>query len=319
MKHVTTSQLSALRKKWVEIELKAKVQFQALKGDASTRQYYRVSKGNNSYILMLLNTSSELEKCITTSDTLLKNDIPCPKTLACTRQHLMILQEDFGDQRLLESLSKDNVHHWYSQAGLLLKQIQSTSLHTPPLMDNQALIEECNLAWDWYFQHDKKLSADETDFTQPRDWLVSQITQLPYVPTHKDFHAGNLMIHNNTLKIIDYQDLCLGPLGYDLVSLIKDCYIDWPEASRQQWIESHHALIDCRLSLSEYRTAIQLLGLQRHIKCLGIFSRLKHVYQKPNYMQFIPRLLNYIKEAGESLDPLRPWLKLIQEPELCKP
>jgi N-acetylmuramate 1-kinase len=316
MRHVTTPKLSALRKKWVEVTLKSKVQYQSLKGDASTRQYYRVKHGDGTYILMLLTTESELKKCIETSKLLQSRHLPCPITYAYTKKHLMILQEDFGDQRLLEKLSIKNVNHWYNRAILIQKKLQTISSQLS-IMGKEVLTEECDLAWSWYFRKEHNLDLIESDFTAPRDWLVETITQLPYTPIHRDFHAGNIMIHDNALKLIDYQDLCFGPIGYDLVSLIKDCYIEWPQALRYQWIKTSYTLTDPGISLTRYVTAIELLGIQRHMKCLGIFARLKHRYQKPTYMEHIPRLINYITEASEPFDELKPWTYLLKETLAC--
>ena len=148
--------------------------------------------------------------------------------------------------------------------------------------------------------------------------LVENALAQPQVAVHRDYHSRNLMhLADGSLGVLDFQDAVIGPLTYDLVSLIRDCYINWPAAKEEQWIREFIALAqEARIiGAIEYPVVkrwFDLMGMQRQIKCVGIFSRLFLRDGKPGYLQDIPRTFNYLKSVSENYPefaPFNQWLE----------
>jgi len=132
--------------------------------------------------------------------------------------------------------------------------------------------------------------------------LTASALEQPFICVHRDYHSRNLMVlDENSPGIIDFQDAVIGPITYDLVSLLRDCYIAWPEQQVKQWLLSYFdhlqqaGLIDC--SPEQFKRWFDLMGLQRHLKAIGIFSRLHLRDHKSTYLADIPRTLNYVTEV----------------------
>ena len=137
------------------------------------------------------------------------------------------------------------------------------------------------------------------------DYLVKNALEQPQVFVHRDFHSRNLMkLSERNPGILDFQDAVKGPVTYDLVSLLRDCYIDWPEPQVDQWVLDYHdfASLDHLqgVSASTFMRWFNLMGVQRHLKAVGIFARLKLRDNKDQFLQEIPRTINYLKVAGTS-------------------
>ena len=135
---------------------------------------------------------------------------------------------------------------------------------------------------------------------------------------HRDYHSRNLMVGNeNNPGILDFQDAVEGPLTYDLVSLLKDCYIRWPQQQVIDWALSFYAMSDASIrqhvEQDQFLRYFELMGVQRHLKAAGIFSRLNHRDSKPGYMAEIPRTLEYIVELSPRYDELQFLFELINE------
>jgi len=143
----------------------------------------------------------------------------------------------------------------------------------------------------------------------------------PRVFVHRDYHSRNLMYvqqagHNP--GVLDFQDAVAGPLTYDLVSLLRDCYIAWPRAQVQEWVRDYHrrlhdAGLFAAVSLEQFMHWFDLMGVQRHLKASGIFARLHHRDGKPGYLNDIPRTLGYILQVAPAYPPLQPFLALLDE------
>jgi len=141
--------------------------------------------------------------------------------------------------------------------------------------------------------------------------IESALTQ-PQVCIHRDFHSRNLMIlPDEKVGIIDFQDACLGPITYDLVSLLKDCYIDWPQQKIRDWLAQSECLKP--FSIDETLRWFELMGLQRHLKVLGIFARLNIRDNKPQYLQYFPRIFKYVLDVTEKYTELSDFHHFFQE------
>jgi aminoglycoside/choline kinase family phosphotransferase len=206
--------------------------------------------------------------------------------------------------------------HYYGLAMKALVEIQAINPdpnYTLPPYDLELLQREMALFPDWLLE--KKLAL--TLSAQERTMLMESFTLLaqsalaqPQVPVHRDYHARNLMVLNNdTLGVIDFQDAVFGPVTYDLVSLLRDCYIVWPDEKVEQWCQQYYALLQTQGSLNydwvQFKTWFDLMGLQRHLKAAGIFARLSLRDGKHGYLDDIPRTVDYLIRVSKGYPSLQ--------------
>ena len=174
-----------------------------------------------------------------------------------------------------------------------------------PAYDAPLLQQELNLFPEWFVTRLLGLNAPELPplFADLSGFLIANAVEQPQVLVHRDFHSRNLMVLNNSeLATIDFQDAVIGPITYDLVSLLKDCYVRWPRARQLAWLADHQANLELRGVLKPVSSAtfirwFDLMGLQRHLKVLGIFARLYLRDAKPGYLNDLPLVLAYTREA----------------------
>jgi N-acetylmuramate 1-kinase len=286
------------------------ISLQPLAGDASFRAYYRFEHNNMHYLLMDAAKEKEsIKSFIGVATEFEHKGLPVPKVFAHDQSLGFVLLTDFGDQLLLNQLNAGNVDQWYSQAMQLLSPLLAIPHKTTyafPLFDEHRILRELNTFHEWCI--DKLLGFELNSnmaklLNETYAALVESALEQPKVMVHLDYHSRNLMIQRDTgtLGIIDFQDAVIGPVTYDLVSLTKDCYITWPSTSITVWVKSYYQqAIDCHVfqekdvSFEKFRTWYDWMGLQRHLKVLGVFSRLKLRDQKDGYIKDMPRVLRYI-------------------------
>ncbi len=284
-------------------------QFTPLPGDASFRTYYRVRWGMNAYIAMLAPPHKECTHEFVSIAKAWHNDGLCvPEIFAWEKEKGFVLLSDFGDTLLLDKLTKENVDAFYIRAMSAIILMQSTnplSCHLPPYNKEYAYTELSHFQ-EWFVSRllGAPFSEEEsTVWQQVCKQLLAVFCQQPQVTVHRDFHSRNLMVlPDDALGIIDFQDAMVGPITYDMVSLLKDCYITWPQADVERWIsifyerlKAHQTLVG--VSLTEFIQWFDWVGLQRHLKVLGIFSRLKLRDNKSHYLQHMPRIMQYLLEV----------------------
>jgi hypothetical protein len=131
------------------------------------------------------------------------------------------------------------------------------------------------------------------------EYLIASALEQPQICVHRDYHSRNLMVRGaDSLGVLDFQDAVIGPVTYDLVSLLRDCYVAWPEQQVEDWMSGYYQrlldaqLVDC--SLEQFRRWFDWMGMQRHLKAIGIFARLHLRDGKPGYLKDIPRTLSYL-------------------------
>src|SRR5690606_2143483 len=200
----------------------------------------------------------------------------------------------------------------YADALDMLATLQlqgdAASHHLPPY-DRATLLREMQLLPDWYCAHHLgiTLAPRETQLlAQTFDWLAAEALAQPQVFVHRDYHSRNLMIGPlRSPGVIDFQDALRGPVGYDPVSILKDCYVDWPRSRVEEWLRGYRArLLDgggaalAGSSDAQFLRWFDLIGLQRHIKVLGIFARLYWRDGKTGYLDDLPRTLAYVQSAA---------------------
>ena len=257
------------------------------------------------------------------AQTLEQADVHTPKILAMDLQQGFLLLSDFGDQLLLNMLHPETANHYYQHAIKTLFKIQSCPIDDPMLnlFNHEFMLKEMNLCPEWFLKAylALELSKEENVLLQKTiEWIAAEVAKQPLTFIHRDYHSRNLMLLNNeteiALGVIDFQDAMRGPLTYDLVSLLKDCYISWPRARILEWVEFFHTqnALASTYSLAEFIRAFDLCGLQRHLKVLGIFCRLHLRDNKPGYLKDLPLTLKYVLECTETYEELHPLFHFLQ-------
>lgn len=291
-----------------------------LAGDASFRNYFRLEYSGLSQIVMDAPPEKEnIQAFVNIAKTFRQAGIVTPEILAENKAHGFLLLSDLGNILLLDKLNLDTMDGYYAEAIHTLFKIQACPLNeTTPLFDHNFMLSEMNLCSEWFFKTylSLKLKQEEQDIIENTfKHLANTIGQQAQVFIHRDYHSRNLMLVNdNVLGVIDFQDAMVGPFTYDLVSLLKDCYISWPRAKVLDWVRyffSNSALCQS-YSLPQFIRAFDFCGLQRHLKVVGIFSRLAFRDNKPGYLKHLPLTLNYILECTLMYEELHPFYQFLK-------
>ena len=294
-------------------------------GDASFRRYFRVR--HNGRTLIAMDAPPDREDCrpfIHVAATLLALGLHVPEILAQDLQQGFLLLSDLGTRLYLPELNENSVERLYGDALGALATLQACGPRADelPPYDHTLLRREMQLFPDWYMEKHLGMtlgSAQRTVLDESFERLAQAALQQPRVCVHRDFHSRNLMItpHNNP-GILDFQDAVIGPVTYDLVSLLRDAYIAWPRARVEDWVRGYHELALHSGILQHEDEAgflrwFDLMGVQRHLKVVGIFARLYHRDGKPGYLHDIPRVFAYIMDVTARYTELEPLHAL-----LCK-
>ncbi|MGQ3889225.1 aminoglycoside phosphotransferase family protein [Legionella sp. CNM-1927-20] len=297
-----------------------------LTGDASFRQYYRLNFAGNSHIVMDAPPEKEnLKSFIEIADFFRAHGLLTPKVYAVNKLAGFALLDDFGDTSLLNQVSTNTADSLYRSAIatlLLLQQCPLESGHQFPHFDRNFMLGELNVFTQWFLDAYLKLTLtpEEKNLIDITfNWLIDEIEKQPSVIIHRDYHSRNIMLpgaaFNYQLALIDFQDAMQGPVTYDLVSLLKDCYIQLPREQIKRWLtvfykQSSHVK---QWDFPSFVRAFDLCGLQRHLKILGIFCRLYLRDKKPNYIQDLPLTLHYVTACLESYKELEAFYCFIQK------
>ena len=292
--------------------------------DASFRRYFRILSGDKSYIVMDAPPEHEdSAPYIHAAHALLDLGLNVPEILAQDLERGFLLLSDLGDRTYLSELSAENADRLYNDAVDALIVLQTGTRRAPncfPKYSRDLLRGEMELFRLWYVPHrlglalsDEQHLIIENTFSLLADAALAQ----PQVWVHRDYHSRNLMVteHNNP-GILDFQDAVLGPVAYDLVSLLRDCYVAWPQYKIDNWIQTYHGLAlqaDVLITADEqeFRSWFDFIGVQRHIKVLGIFARLYHRDGKANYLDDLPTVLSYLLQVTANHVVLRPFHDLL--------
>lgn len=302
-------------------------QLNPLSGDASFRRYFRVFHQQRPYVLMdAPPTLEDGARFVAVQQALTAAGLRVPAIVAHDLANGLILLEDLGDCLLLSVLDDNSVTHWYQQALALLKPIRQVSATTQgalPVFDRAFLLREMQLFIDWFcLVHLKlELSSDElTVLERCFALLADEALAQPQAGMHRDFHARNLMVlPDNRLAVIDFQDMVLGPVSYDAVSLLKDCYLRWPDAVVATLRDEFFATLQASGELGpdwdnkRFARSFDWMGLQRHIKVCGIFARLYHRDHKAGYLPDLPRVLAYVTDTAALYPEFAEFSLLLQQ------
>lgn len=293
-------------------------------GDASSRRYFRLATVEPSLIAVDTPVeASNFQGFVSLCRHWRRAGLHVPELLATDEIAGYMLLEDLGDQSFLDVLSETSADVLYGGAITALLKIQSLpdpEDYSLPPYDRALLQREVGLFQEWLLEAllGVQLSlAEQQILDQGMELLIASALEQPRVCVHRDYHSRNLMKQAGVEPgIIDFQDAVKGPLSYDLVSLLKDCYIAWPAQRRQQWLQQYadKAVSVGILSVDDLPRLprwFDWMGAQRHFKAAGIFARLQIRDGKPGYLADIPRTLGYILELDQYPE-LQPMIALLK-------
>ena len=307
-------------KDWIESDLGiADYQIETASADASFRRYFRLSvnQGGSTKTFIIMDAPPEKEDCqpfVKVARLLEGADVHAPHIFEFNEAKGFMRLSDLGNTAYLDQLNDMTVDALYADAIKAMVKMQSIE-DDLPLYDNDFLHLEMNLFKDWYLEKHLNIQLDEEQsvvLDKTFNYLAQSALSQKQVFVHRDYHSRNLMItEENNPGVIDFQDAMLGSACYDLVSLIKDCYISWPRDKLLQWINIYLENSPFAFQREDFIKSFDLMGLQRHIKVAGIFARLNYRDGKPRYLDDIPLVLAYIFDVCErypELDELKALL-----------
>lgn len=276
-----------------------------------------------SYIVMDAPPAREsLEPWLDVDARLRAAGLNAPEVFAVDRERGFVLMSDLGDRLYLPALNAASVEALYAQAldALFAMQTRVDAAGLPPY-DESRLVEEMELMPAWFLRRHlgHTPECEEWDVIESAfRILVDNAREQPQGFVHRDYHSRNLLIvEGHTPGILDFQDAVRGPIGYDLVSLLRDCYIAWPAERVYAWVEAYRKrLAEAGLINADgarFRRWFDLLGVQRHLKVLGIFSRLYYRDGKAGYLNDLPLVWRYTREVGREYEELRPLIALLEK------
>jgi aminoglycoside/choline kinase family phosphotransferase len=293
---------------------------QPASADASFRQYFRVTNKQTNKTCIVMDAPPDKEDCrpfIQVTDLIRGAGVNAPNIIAMDIQKGFLLLDDLGSKPYLDHL-KDDAENLYIDAIDALIKMQTIDAILP-VYNEKLLQTEMDLFESWYLNRHLGIQLNNKQKTSLHSifsLLIKNAEEQPQVFVHRDYHSRNLMItENNNPGVIDYQDAVIGPLTYDLVSLFKDCYIEWPREKVEHWLDLYLARLTPThfIEKSTLLRWFDLMGVQRHLKVLGIFSRLNYRDGKTQYLNDLPLTLKYVMETCELYDELQPLKQLLEE------
>lgn len=308
----------------------------ALGGDAGFRHYFRLQVDGVRLLAVYAPPATENNTAfLNVGRHLERHGVHVPKVLACDLNEGFFLIEDLGETLYLDHLNSDSVTSLYGEALFALLRIQQAPLDNAifPAYDTQRLHTELALFGDWFVGRLLGYSLDDSEkkiLAEAFAVLVDSALSQPSVIVHRDFHSRNIVYGLGGVPgIIDFQDAVSGPITYDLVSLLKDCYIQWPEAQVRDWALAYgNMALDAGLmppvSEEQFLQWFDLMGMQRHLKVLGIFSRLSLRDGKDAYLGDLPCVVAYIRQLRPSqkmhgpLDAFHRWFDSALMPRIIE-
>jgi aminoglycoside/choline kinase family phosphotransferase len=320
------ARLSLLRS-WLTRDLGWRIgQITVASADASFRRYFRVSRGDvdpaawapKADTLVLMDAppgKEDVAPYLKVTALLEQAGAHVPHVHAFDAKRGFIAMEDLGNTQYLSVLKAGRgVDALYGEALTTLANIQVRGLRAAASLepyDRAPLERELNLMPEWFLGKHLRLELSPEEralITVTFEFLINEALLQPQVFVHRDFHSRNLMVlppsgtDHRGPGVIDFQDALRGPIGYDLVSLLKDCYISWSRERVERWVRGYRRVLGnlgANIGDSEYQFMrwFDVIGVQRHIKVLGIFCRLWHRDGKIGYLDDLPLVLGYVLDA----------------------
>lgn len=293
-------------------------------GDASFRRYFRVLSGSSSWIAVDAPPEKEDSRpFIAVAETLEAQGVSVPQVFESDLAQGFMLLGDLGDELYLSHLNENSADELYTSALdelLLIQQCNDLKQGSLPPYDHALLTREVELFREWFLRELLGLELTEQDHFEVErlfHYVIDCALEQPTVFVHRDYHSRNIMYRPGCRPgVIDFQDAVRGPVTYDLVSLLRDCYIAWPDDKVYCWVEDYRKKLigEGRVmpDTKHFQRWFDLMGTQRHLKAVGIFSRLLIRDGKAGYLADIPRTLSYILAVVRKtyeLEPTADWLQ----------
>ena len=276
----------------------------AASSDASFRRYFRWEGAGRSLIVM--DAPPPQENCkpfVDIAFLLAKSGINVPKIYAEDLERGFLLLNDLGTKTYLDVIDSENADDLFKDALQALLAFQQLPMVAPlPSYDVALLRRELELFPEWYVKHELGIEFDAAQqvlWQQVSDLLIDSALAQPKVLVHRDYMPRNLMLSEPNPGVLDFQDAVYGPVTYDVTCLFKDAFLSWPEERVRGWLENYWqqaAALDIPVQpdFEDFLRASDLMGVQRHLKVIGIFARICHRDGKPRYLADVPRFFAYI-------------------------
>jgi len=286
--------------------------------DASFRSYYRLSKNNESYVLMdssLLLDS--LPPFVQMNEKLSSVNVRVPRIIVKNMEFGYLILEDFGSTHYLDILNQENMQELYKKAINEIVKMQQANTKDLPLYDKDFLLFEMDLMQEWYLEkylHTTLTEKEKRIIESALTYIADSVLEQPQgVFVHRDYHSRNIMLTpKGDIGIIDFQDARVGAITYDLVSLLKDCYIEWDKHEVEQLALYYRDAVGLDVDDITFLKWFDFMGLQRHIKILGIFARLAIRDGKEGYIKDIPLTLKYVLDVASKYPQLSDFVSLLK-------
>ncbi|SCZ58254.1 aminoglycoside phosphotransferase family protein [Thiohalomonas denitrificans] len=290
--------------------------------DASFRRYFRIVFNGESRIVMDAPPDKEdVRPFVRIARQLRSVGLNVPAIEAENTEEGFLLLGDLGECQYLSELDDGSVDRLYGDALGALVVLQSCGPEGLPAYEGELLWREMELFREWFLGRHLGLELKESEqrmLDEVFERLIAAALEQPQVPVHRDFHSRNLMVAPHNPGILDFQDAVSGPVTYDLVSLLRDAYIEWPRERVEDWVQGYHdLLVDSGVLRQPGEQAFlrwfDLMGAQRHLKVLGIFARLHHRDGKAAYLDDMPLTFHYLLDESSRYPELRKLQHFLQE------
>lgn len=291
--------------------------------DASARRYFRIDAEDRSLIAMDAPPQTEDSRPFVRIAALMRQaGINAPEILASDLAQGFLLLTDLGDTTYLTALTEENASQLFGDAldALVRWQLFTRDGVLPPY-DEALLRRELRLFPDWYVKQHlrRELTAAQADsLEQIFTRIVRANLAQPTVFVHRDFMPRNLMVSAPNPGVLDFQDAVVGPIAYDVVSLLRDAFISWDEARVLEWARlyfdrARRANLPVHADFDDFWRDFEWMGVQRHLKVLGIFARIRYRDGKPHYLEDAPRFIGYVRAVAQRYGELAPLARLFDE------
>lgn len=294
--------------------------------DASFRRYFRATfAGGGTRIVM--DAPPQHEDCrpfIHVAELFGVAGAHVPRVIERDLAQGFLLLDDLGSTTYLSVLTPDNATELYGAATAALVKIQLASRPGAlPDYDRALLLRELELFPDWYVARHLGVTltgAQRSELERVFERILAVNLAEPKVFVHRDYHSRNLMLTEPNPGILDFQDAVSGPISYDLVSLFKDAYIEWEEEQTLDWLiryweQARRAGLPVAPDFADFHRDYEWMGVQRHVKVLGIFARLKHRDGKDGYLKDMPLVARYLRRVCGRYRSLAPLVRLLDRIE----
>lgn len=319
---MSDSRLQSLQT-WLKTHLVEAFEISALPGDASFRRYFRVFCEDKTFIAVDAPPEQEnSHPFVAVAAAFGAMNLNVPKVFSSDLNQGFLLLSDFGDKIYYRTLTVDNADELYHKAIEVLPKIQSCQ-QIPnlslPQFDRFSITQELLNFRVWFVEEHLQIKLkykEEKLLNNAFEILIQSAVDQPQCCIHRDYHSKNLMVLEDKVGILDFQDAAWGPLTYDAVSLLRDCYITWPEKKVEQWMSNFYEMLkenrNLKCNKSDFVRWFDWMGMQRHLKAIFIFARKYHRDNVVNYLQYIPNGLHYVADISERYPELKPfcfWIK----------